>query len=125
VIGLGHLAHRLADRVEESPAGVLHQMPTIGDLGGMGELPSRQLHRIRRRQLPSIRRAWRAGALSKRVLGHPAALEPVPSRSGDHDQRPAGSRRTDAIGAAIDETRAKRGAIVLALAVLGIGAITL
>jgi hypothetical protein len=63
---------------------------------------------------------WRAGALSKRVLGHPAALE-LPSRSGDHDQRPAGSRCTDAIGAAID--RAKRGAIVLALAVLGIGAI--
>src|SRR4030095_6400166 len=27
-----YLAHRLADGVEESPAGVLHQMPTVSDL---------------------------------------------------------------------------------------------
>jgi hypothetical protein len=38
-----NLAHRLADCIEESPARILHQMPTIGDLGGMG----RPLHRIR------------------------------------------------------------------------------
>jgi hypothetical protein len=31
------LAHRLADRVEECPACVLHQVPAIGDLGGVGE----------------------------------------------------------------------------------------
>ena len=29
------LPHRFADRVEERAAGVLHQMPTIGDLGGV------------------------------------------------------------------------------------------
>jgi hypothetical protein len=45
-------------------------------------------------------------------------LEPVPSRIGDHDQRPAWLAVQTPIGAAIDETRAKRGVIVLALAVL-------
>ena len=30
-----YLPHRFADRVEERAAGVLHQMPTIGDLGGV------------------------------------------------------------------------------------------
>jgi predicted MFS family arabinose efflux permease len=46
-------------------------------------------------------------------------LEPVRSRIGD---RLLGLAVQTPIGAAIDETRAKRGAIVLALAVLGIGA---
>jgi hypothetical protein len=31
-----NLTHRLADCIEESLARILHQMPTIGDLGGMG-----------------------------------------------------------------------------------------
>lgn len=31
------LAHRFANRIEEGVAGVLHEMPTVGDLGGLRE----------------------------------------------------------------------------------------
>ena len=31
------LAHRFANRIEEGVAGVLHEMPTVGDLGGVWE----------------------------------------------------------------------------------------
>jgi hypothetical protein len=31
------LAHRFANRIEEGVAGVLHEVPTVGDLGGLRE----------------------------------------------------------------------------------------
>lgn len=31
------LAHRFANRIEEGPAGVLHEVPTVSDLGGLRE----------------------------------------------------------------------------------------